>query len=214
MTFDRLNRLHVIWLENPDDNSSIHYAMRDAAGMWGTEEMVFPGDVNVLSNTNLDQSPSLAVDSQNQPVVLYLSGDPGQTNNFVRTRIMTAGLWVADDPLEIFSHAPGLYMHGDIKFALLGHDNENHPGYLTHRPSDPNWSTVVNFQSDEPFYQYDGSVSARYDPRYEVDCTVIDVVYFDEASDRRGGFKPNLYYTAIKLNGMTSGNGSCREVSN
>lgn len=213
MTFDRLNRLHVVWLENPnDDNSSIHYAMRDAMGGWGSEDLVFPGDANVLTNLNRDQSPSLAVDSQNQPVVLYVSGDPELTNDFVRTRIMTAGLWVADDPPEVFSHTPGLYMQSDSKFILLGHDDKFHPGYLTHRPNDPDWSSPVSFQPDEPSYQYDGSISARYDPQYEVDCTVIDVVYCDKASDTRGGFKPDLYYVAIKLNGAKSGDSSCQEI--
>jgi hypothetical protein len=211
MTFDRLNRLHVVWLENPNDESSIHYAMRDSMGGWGSEDLVFPGDTNVLTNVNRDQGPSLAVDSQNKPVVLYVSGDPGFTNDFVQTRVMTAGLWVADDPPEVFSHAPGLYMQGDIKFVLLGHDDKFHPGYLTHRPNDPDWSSTVSFQPDDPSYQYDGSISARYDPQYQVDCSVIDVVYFDEDSDTRGGFRPDLYYTAIKLNGEASGNGSCRE---
>jgi hypothetical protein len=212
MTFDRLNRLHVIWLEYPNENSLIYYAMREVTGVWGIEEMVFAGDANVLSNVSRDQSPSIAVDSQNQPVVLYLSGSPGLSDNFIQTRVMTAGLWVADDPPEVFSHSPGLHMRGDIKFVFLGHDKEIHPGYVTHRPGDPDWAAVVNFQPDDPSYRYDGAASTRYDPQYEVDCTVIDVVYGDEASDARGGFKPDLYYIAIKLNGAKSGDGSCREI--
>jgi hypothetical protein len=213
MTFDRLRRLHVAWLETAGEYSFILYAMRDAAGVWSPPELVFPGDANTLSNVNLDQSPSIAVDSQNQPVVLYLSGEPGQTDNFIRTRTLSAGLWIADDPAAVFSHAPGLYLRDDTKFVLLGHDGLLHPGYLTHQPLDPDWSTVVNFQKDEPPYAYDGSASARYDPQYEVDCTVIDVVYFDEASDARGGFKPDLYYVAIKLNGAASGQAFCQEIA-
>jgi hypothetical protein len=212
LTFDRVNRLHIAWLDSPGHDSTIQYAMREATGVWGLVELVFPGDTNVLSHASLDQSPSLAVDNQNQPVVLYLSGDPGQPNNFVQTRTLTAGLWIADDPPSIFAHSPGLYIRNDVKFILLGHDGDIHPGYLTHRSTEPEWSTVVSFQPDEPAYQYDGSASARYDPQYEVDCSVVDVVYFDEASDLRGGLKPDLYYTAIKLNGAASGEGSCREL--
>ncbi len=207
MTFDRLNRLHLVWVENSSEGSSIHYAMRDGAGVWGTEDIVFPGDANVLSNV----SPSLAVDSQNQPVVLYLSGEPGMLNNFVRTRVLTAGLWIADDPQDLFAYAPGLYMRGDTKFALLGDDVAFHPGYLTHRPRDPEWSTVVSFEDGEPSSRYDGSTSVRYDPQYEVDYTVIDVVYSDEAVGPRGGFESHLYYAAIQLQGAVIGDGSCQE---
>lgn len=213
MTFDRLNRLHVAWLEDYNGESSIYYAMRDAAGAWSDVEMVFPGDATVLSNSNLDQSPSLAVDGQNQPVVLYLSGAPGQPDNFVQTRTMAAGMWIADDPPPIFSRTPGLYMRGDTKFVLLGRDSNLRHGYLTHKPEDAEWSAVVSFQPSAPPSAYDGSVSARYDPAYEVDCTVVDVVYFDEASDTRSVFKPDLYYAAIKLN-EDAGNGSCREIFN
>lgn len=212
LTFDRLNRLHVAWLEDYENESgsAIRYALREGSGVWNPAELVFSEDANVLSNETLDQSPSIAVDSQNQPVVLYLSGRPGQPDNFIHTRTRIPDLWIADDPPEVSSHTPGLYMRGDVKFVLLGHDGALHPGYLTHTPVDADWSAVVHFQPDEPFYAYDGSASARYDPQYEVDCSVVDVVYSDETSDVRGGFKPDLYYVVIKL----TGGAPCREVVN
>jgi hypothetical protein len=71
---------------------------------------------------------------------------------------------------------------------------------------------VVAFPPVTGDYQYDGSMSARYDPQYEVDCSVIDVVFFDEDSDTRGGFKPDLYYGAIRLDGAASGTGRCRDI--
>lgn len=211
MTFDRLNRLHIAWLEEDNAESSVHYALRDG-GLWSAPEVVFAGDSNVLPNADLDQSPSIAVDSQNQPVVLYLSGEPGYLNDFVQTRTLTAGLWIADDPPSVFAYAPGLHVRDDIKFVLLGHDREMQPGYVTHTPTEAEWSAVVNFQPDTPVYAYASAASARYDPQYETDCSVVDVVYFDEAPDKRGGFKPHLYYAAIKLNGETSGDGSCRKL--
>ena len=56
-------------------------------------------------------------------------------------------------------------------------------------------------------------MSARYDPQLEVDCTVIDVVFFDEDSDDRGEFRPDLYYGAIRLAGTASGSAACREIT-
>ncbi len=211
MTFDRLNRLHVAWLEEYSGASDVHYAVREG-GVWSTSEVVFAGDSNVSTNVDLNQSPSIAVDGQNQPVVLYLSGEPGQLNDFIQTRTMTAGLWIADDPPSIFAQAASLHMRDDSKFILLGDDRAMHSGYLTHKPTEAEWSAVVHFQPDSPVYADAGAASARYDPQYETDCSVVDVVYFDEVPDKRGGFRPHLYYAAIKLYGEASGDGSCREL--
>lgn len=99
------------------------------------------------------------------------------------------------------------------RWAVLGHDDQIHPAYLA-RVGDMNaWSPVVVFPPTDVDFQYDGSMSARYDPQFEVDCTVIDVVFFDEDSDVRGGFRPDLYYGAIRLRGDASGTASCREIT-
>ena len=90
----------------------------------------------------------------------------------------------------MFAHAPGSYAHGDDRWALLGHDDQIHPAFLARVGGAPAWSPVVAFPPTDVDYQYDGSMSARYDPQFEVDCTVIDVVFFDEDSDVRGGFRP------------------------
>jgi hypothetical protein len=61
LTFDRLRRLYVVWLETDGENGFLLYAMRDLTGVWSLPELVFPGDANVLSNAGFDQSPSIAV---------------------------------------------------------------------------------------------------------------------------------------------------------
>jgi hypothetical protein len=209
ITFDRQNRLHAAWLEGEHE---IRYAMRDATGHWSVPEVVASGAPTVLSNGGGDQSPSIAVDPTDEPMVLYLSGNVGAPDERVRMRVKTATGWVADDP-NVFAHAPGIYAHGDGRWALLGHDVNIHPAYLARVGSMPAWSPVIVFPPTNVDYQYDGSMSARYDPQFEVDCTVIDTVFFDEDSDTRGGFKPDLYYGAIRLAGAHSGDGSCREIT-
>jgi hypothetical protein len=209
MTFDRQNRLHVAWLQGEHE---IRYALRDAAGRWSQAELVAAGDPDVLSNGGGDQSPSITVDATDQPMVLYLSGHVGDPDERVRMRVKTAAGWVSDDP-NVFAHAPGSYARGDGRWALLGHDEKIHPAFLARVGAAPAWSKVVVFPPTNVEYQYDGSMSARYDPQFEVDCTVVDVVFFDEDSDTRGGFRPDLYYGAIKLGGPASGNGACREIT-
>ncbi|MGZ4754702.1 MAG: hypothetical protein ACXWA9_07350 [Acidimicrobiia bacterium] len=209
MTFDRQNRLHLAWLEGEHE---IRYALRDATGRWSASEVVAAGDPDVLSNGGGDQSPSITVDAADQPMVLYLSGHVGDPDERVRLKTKTVTGWVADDP-NVFAHAPGSYARGDGKWALLGHDDQIHPAYLAHVGGSAAWTPIIVFPPVGGDYQYDGSMSARYDPQLEVDCTVIDVVFFDEDSDARGGFRPDLYYAAIRLAGPTSGNAACREIT-
>jgi hypothetical protein len=207
MTFDRQNRLHLTWLEA---DREIRYAMRDPSGRWSAPEVVVAGNPAVLSNGGGDQSPSITVDAADQPRILYLSGNVGSPDERVRTRVKTAAGWLPDDP-DVFAHAPGSYAHADGVWALLGHDDRIHPAFLA-RFGNGAWGPVVAFPPVDGDYQYDGSMSARYDPQYEVDCSVVDVVFFDEDSDTRGGFKPDLYYGAIRLDGAASGTGRCREI--
>jgi hypothetical protein len=209
MTFDRRNRLHVAWLEGEHE---IRYALRDEVGRWTPAEVVAAGDPDVLSNGGGDQSPSITVDASDQPSVVYLSGHVGDPDERVRLKTKAGDSWVADDP-NVFAHAPGSYAHSDGRWALLGHDDQIHPAYLARVGEMNAWSPVVVFPPTGGDYQYDGSMSARYDPQFEVDCTVIDVVFFDEDSDARGGFKPDLYYGAIKLAGDASGTATCREIT-
>jgi len=191
LSFDRAGRLHAAWLDEP---STIRYARRDADGAWrATNSVVATG---VLENGNRDQGPALAVDARNDPVVLYLTGIPGADDNYVRLRTLTDGSWVPDDPTpSVFAHTPGLYLRGDDRFLLLGHDAYPvaEPAYLSRAAGAPSWSDLHKLA---PGQDLDGSGSARFDPLYDTDCNVLDSVYFDEDA---GGSKPVAYYAAIRL---------------
>src|SRR5262249_49831758 len=96
-------------------------------------------------------------------------GNVGTPDERVRTKVRTAAGWTPDDP-DVFAHAPGSYAHADGTWALLGHDEQIHPAFLA-RFGAGAWGPEVTFPPDRD-YQYDGSMSARYDPQYEVDCSV------------------------------------------
>lgn len=209
MTFDRRNRLHLTWLEGEHE---IRYALRDASGRWSASEVVATGDPDVLSNGGGDESPSITVDATDEPMVVFLSGHVGEADERVRLRVKRDIQWVPDDP-DVFAHAPGSYAHGANRWALLGHDARIHPAFLARIAGARTWTKVVGIPPTDVDYRFDGSMSARYDPQFEVDCTLIDVVFFDEDSDARGGFRPDLYYGAIRLGGATSGNAACREIA-
>lgn len=202
MTFDRRGRLHLSWLDDASPpNTAIRYARREADGAWSPVETVASGDV--LTNGNADQSPSLAVDASDRPVVLYLNGTGAMDTDFVRLRVRTDAGWEDDSPSpDVDTHTPGLHMRGDDRLVLEGHDIPGvDPAYLSRRAGEGGWSSERVFGAQTPAddRQYDGSGNSRFDPLYDTDCNLVDAVFFDEDSDARGGFRPDLYYAAIAL---------------
>lgn len=202
LSFDRRGRLHLTWLDDAEPpNTAIRYARREADGAWSAVETVAAGDV--LTNGNADQSPSLAVDASDRPVVLYLNGTSAMSSDFVRLRVRTDAGWQDDSPSpDVDTHTPGLHMRGDDRLVLEGHDIPGtDPAYISRTAGEATWSSERVFAAAVPAGEraYDGSGNSRYDPLYDTNCNVVDAVFFDEDSDARGGFKPDLYYAAIEL---------------
>ncbi len=203
LSFDRRGR-HMAWLDNADPpGTAIRYARRDADGTWTGVETVAESDV--LTNGFSDQSPSLAVDGTDRPVVLYLDGTGHNDTDFIRTRVRTDSGWTADDPQpDVDTHTPGLHMRGDDLLVPEGHDIPGiDPAYISRAAGDSGWSAERVLAAAVPAgsRQYDGSANSRFDPAYDTDCNVVDAVFFDESSDTRspGKFVPDLYYAAIRL---------------
>lgn len=199
---DRTGVAQLAWLSPPAGTAHIAYATRSAAGAWSAPATAASGDV--LDDQALDQGPSLAVDAADRPVVLFLSGGANPTsgpNDYVRTRTLVGGTWQEDSPNHVAAHTPGLYMHGNDKIVLLGHDEPAiHPAYLSHAAGAGAWSDSVTFAPPTPGnYEYDGSASPRFDPLYDTDCTLLDTAFFDEDSVPGQSYVPTLYYAAVRL---------------
>ena len=199
--FDASGRAHLAWLSAPYGASSIRYATRAPDGRWSAPEVVASREV--LSNSTLDQSPSLAFDGRGRPVVAWLDGD-----DHVSVGIRTAERsWASDGPPDTFSHSPALYLRGNDKIVFLGHDADIHPAYLSQAAAVPGiagWSKVSVFAPPvgATGYAYDGGASPRFDPLFDPDCRIVDVAFFDEDSDRPGRMgagKPDLFYAAVTL---------------
>jgi hypothetical protein len=202
LTRDRVGGLHLAWLDTNDHQDRIRYAYRAPSGAWSAPQTVADSDVlGEATDDNLDQSPSVAVNSRNQPVITWLTAQ-----DFVRVSILVGGQWVADNPLpNVFAHDPGIGIEGNELFTVLGHDVKIHPSYLTQTEGSPRWSSTIVLRppGNPKKWEYDGSASTRFDPDFDTDRHVIDAVFFDENSDLRGGakneFRPDLYYAAIPV---------------
>jgi hypothetical protein len=207
LAFDASGRAHLAWLSAPYGASSIRYATRATDGRWSAPEVV--SDDRVLSNSTLDQSPSLAFDSSARPTVAWLDRD-----DHVRVaHRFAAGSWPEEGPPDTFSHSPALYLRGDDRIVFLGHDANIHPAYLSAAGGlvgVGGWSSVSVFAppTRTDSYAYDGGASPRFDPLFDPDCRIADVAFFDEDSDRAGRTgvgKPDLFYAAVTLPAPTGG---------
>jgi hypothetical protein len=182
--------LQVVWLEQ-GPAPQIRWAKR-TAGVWGTPETVASG---VLGNSNLDQGPSIVLDSENQPRVLFLSCCAPSTT-YVRVTARTDFGWVADTmPYDLYAHTPQIYGRGDDVYAFLGHDDQIRFGYAYHLSGQP-WSEYIPLTSLADG-ELDGSASARWDPLHETNPDIIDVAFFDEDKNGDHSWLPELYYMAV-----------------
>jgi hypothetical protein len=175
------------------------YAERAATGTWSTPEAVAASDV--LSNSNADQGPSIALDSSNQPYVLYVSaskgtfGPAGHTAQYgaIRIKKRIGGSWTFDNPTpDALSHAPQIYVHGNDLYAFNGHDTDLNFAY-GYRLAGSTWSAE---QKLTPLAA-DGAASIRWDPLHETDPSIIDAAFFNEDRLGNGSFLGEVYYTAV-----------------
>jgi Big-like domain-containing protein len=186
--------LHVVWLEQ-GPRPLVRWA-KLSGGAWGTPETVA---ADVLGNTNLDQGPSIILDSAGEPRVLFLSCCAPSTT-YVRVMARTAFGWVPDTmPYDLFAHTPQIYGRGDDVYVFLGHDDQIRFGYAYHLSGQP-WSDYTPLTSLADG-ELDGSASVRWDPLHEMNPNIIDVAFFDEDKNGDHTWLPELYYMAVTPNG-------------
>ena len=197
--------LDVTWLQN-GVAPSVSFAQRSSLGAWSAAETVAGSDV--LSNSNADQGPSIAVDSANRPSVLYVSaskgtfGPAGHTAAYGAVRIKTriAGVWTFDNPTpDALTHTPQIYLQGNNIYAFNGHDTGLDFAY-SRRIAGGLWSAEQKLST----LPVDGSANIRWDPLHETNAGVIDATFFDEDILNNKTYFPEAYYMAVLPGGTAS----------
>ncbi|HEY7705952.1 MAG TPA: LamG-like jellyroll fold domain-containing protein [Gaiellaceae bacterium] len=195
---DAQGNLHVTWLRSDwtvedDPHPQIMYRRRDAQGVWGPLEVA--AEVDVQTNENSDQGPSIVVTQNGVPHVLYVSDLP---DSAVRTAHRTSGTWVTNHPpIDVFTHAPQIYSQFNDIYVFLGHDRAIHFGYLYDLHGEP-WEPYERLDDTG---DNDGSASPRWDPLHETNSDVIDVTFYEENLDNNSERLPELYYMAVLPSG-------------
>jgi hypothetical protein len=215
--------VELAWLNNAlAAHGSILWASNSGSG-WSTTETVSSGDASVLANGDDDQSPAIAVDPSNRPVVLYMDGTVSGADDDVRVRYRaSANTWTDNTPpggnggasnasSTLFAHTPGMYVAGNGAFyPILGHDVNIQFGYeyqsggegtswAAYATLDPRSATSPGTgDTCEP--GLDGAASIRYDPVRDTDNGIIDVAYYDERDNATcTQHHATVYYKAILI---------------
>jgi hypothetical protein len=203
MVADAAGNFYLAWLEEPASLTSnkIYFATRQA-GVWQTPEIVARHDApqtpgGVLTNNNLDQSPSIALLGNGDPVVLYLD-----RSEVMRVKERTSpGTWVtpAQGDSGYAAHGAAVYTQGSDLYAFQGHiaPSPIYPAYTVSRAGGP-WSPDTQVYGGP--LTLDGSASIRYDPQRETASQYIDVFFMDEDEDDASGpnHLANFYYIAVQ----------------
>ncbi len=193
-TADRLDRVHVAWLED----AAVRYAMRTASG-W---QAAFNAGVGARPVSGDDQGPSIAVDANDQPLIAYATGG----GSLAVRALVAPGTFVDDGPkLAIGGRPTALALRNDDRIAIAGHVFGTDPGLITRRDMDVVWSEPASLPLLGLPGAWSGGVSVRFDPVREPDCTIVDAVVADAIG--------NLAYIGLGLAGSASGTGACVERS-
>jgi chitodextrinase len=212
LAMDGTGAIDITWVDNactPGDScnstnnpvSNVKYAQRTPAGTWQTPEVVATGANAVNDNVYLDQGPNIVTNSSNVPYVEYVDAGTasGEIGDNLEIRYRTApNTWANDNPPVSsygFTHTPSIYSQGNDIYAVLGHDQNIHYGFLYQLGGAGNsWSPFQLLDST----QNDGSASVRWDPFRETDNRVIDTLYMNEVT-------PEVYYMALQPRGTGTG---------
>lgn len=148
LVVDSAGDLHLAWFDEATTRR-MRYAKR-TSGTWGSPETVIADNTDVAWHNNHDQTGSICIGANGEPVVMWISqfvtdvDDP--TGNHVKLARRVSGTWTQDNPTRtsfagVHCHTPSLYMQGDDMYALLAHGDapELWPGYAV-KPSGGSWT--------------------------------------------------------------------------
>lgn len=191
---DRTGIQHVVWVRDSTNGtqSTIRYCQR-SGGSWITPETV--NDVTALTVTNFDQTPSIVVNKNNDPIVLFL-----RNTEYGRWRRRTGtNTWTSLTDSEN-THAPTAFAVENDLYFFEGHSipasGNVHPAYQVSTDAGSTWGSEKVFTPASE--NQDGSASVRYDPLYDPDPSIIDWFGWDERNpDGDSLHKGVVYYIAV-----------------
>jgi hypothetical protein len=176
LTFDKSGVLHLVYYDINSGN--IFYQERSASGSWSSAETVATGML-----ITVDQAPSVAVDSQNNAWICFVTSTATGDTYQLRKRT-GANSYVSMNPPNAAGHAPSVYIDAhDNVYAFEGHDINVIQPFVKVLISGT-WGPYTQLSTGPP--TRDGGSSPRFDPLWPASTVDIDNTALDETNGSFG----------------------------
>jgi hypothetical protein len=126
------NSITVAWVSQADSPPKIRTRTRSGSGIWGASESVSTAPVwtSVSSGINIDQGPSLTIDSAGAKHLAYIQDyDPIEYGRI--HYVINNGLGWVDQSLNYYTHDPALALNSGGELYIIGHGHPNNPTCLS-----------------------------------------------------------------------------------
>jgi hypothetical protein len=192
------NSLTVAWVSEAVSPPQILTRTRQSNGTWGSIETASTAPVwaSTANGLNIDQGPSLLIDSSGTKHMAYIEEFDGSVGDYGRIHYVSnnGSGWV-DQPTSAFSHDPALAINSAGTIYIIGHGHHLNATCLsmdemcTIKKNGASWDNPVLFASPPSGFSFDASPSVKWSVVGWNRADVIEFIFFMTPYD-----DPTVYY--------------------
>ncbi len=195
------NSLTVAWVSEANNPPQILTRTRQSNGSWGAIETAGAAPVwtSASNGINIDQGPSLIVDSAGTRHMVYIEEVDNSVGDYGRIHYVSnnGSGWV-DQPLAAFSHDPAIAINSAGQIYIIGHGHPLNASctsmdqMCTIKKNGASWDNPVLFASPPSGFSFDASPSVKWSVVGFNRADVIEFIFFMTPYNA-----PALYYGRI-----------------
>jgi hypothetical protein len=166
------NSLTVAWVSQATSPAKILAKSRISVGVWGSVETVSTAPVwtSVNFGLNIDQGPSLLIDSSGAKHLVYIQ-DFDNTGDYGRIHyVLNTGSGWTDTTLNSYTHDPALAINSAGVLYIIGHGHPKSQGTVCTRPDEmctikktgSSWGSQQVLATPPPGQSFDSSPSVKW----------------------------------------------------
>jgi len=192
------NSLTFAWVSEAGTTPQILTRTRSSAGSWGSVEVAStaPVWVSTANGLNIDQGPSLVIDSTGTKHMVYIEDVDSSVGDYGRIHyVVNSGSGWTDTGLNAFTHDPAIAINSSGTLYIIGHGHplntacKSMDDICTIQKSGGSWGNPVLFASPPSGFSFDASPSIKWSVVGFNRADVIEFIFFMTPYD-----SPTVYY--------------------